>query len=370
MATGLLGIADMKQFAIPVGWDAGELAKFQFAGTGTTYDQVITDIVTALSIVNSGLLNDPLYGAMLSVTTEMTVEYRDGTANGMNERTEYGEPDARRGTTIGHMLPLKSFDRKLGWTYDFLRKARPIQLEADIADAAQDIADNWQRRALIRFFSNVENQLGTSGYDVPLIVGGGNVPYTPPSYDGKSFASTHTHFDRQTDDAAGRLAALKAGAAHLREHGIMPPYTAIVPMADQTIYTGLTEFIKPQRGIQYVRTDGSNGTTAVMPIDDRYFGAVDADGNMIFLTASTRVPTDYLGMWKPYGANDQRNPLRVRYSPDLGVGAILLRGEGFRKFPLENAIILQEFGVGIGDRLNGYACLFAAAGGYVVPTIS
>ncbi len=139
MATGLLGIADMKQFAIPVGWDAGELAKFQFAGTGTTYDQVITDIVTALSIVNSGLLNDPLYGAMLSVTTEMTVEYRDGTANGMNERTEYGEPDARRGTTIGHMLPLKSFDRKLGWTYDFLRKARPIQLEADIADFQEQI---------------------------------------------------------------------------------------------------------------------------------------------------------------------------------------------------------------------------------------
>jgi hypothetical protein len=62
--------------------------------------------------------------------------------------------------------------------------------------------------------------------------------------------------------------------------------------------------------------------------------------------------------------------LRVRFASDLGPGAVLMRGEGFRQYPLEHAILLHEFGVGVGNRLNGYACFFAASGDYTDPTIS
>lgn len=367
----LLGISDMKQFAIPVGWDSSELAKFKFAdGGGTTYEQVVNDIATALSIVNGGLVNHPFYGSLISVTSEMAIEYRDGGSGGMNERSEYTKPDARRGTTLGHMLPLKSFDRGLGWTYDFLRKARPIQIESDIAAAMLDVEDNWQKRILTRFFSSAENLIGTAGYDVGFVCASSTLVYTPPAFEGKSFLSTHTHFDRQTDDSAGRIAALDAGAMHLKEHGILGPYTAIVPEVDSADFQALTNFIKPNRGIQYVRTD-STAPNGQMAIDEMaYIGAVETKNGIVMLKTTPRLPTNYLGMFKPFGIGDQRNPLAVRYSPDLGVGALLLRGEGFRQYPLENAVIMHEFGVGCGNRLNGYACYFAANGSYTDPTIS
>jgi hypothetical protein len=75
-------------------------------------------------------------------------------------------------------------------------------------------------------------------------------------------------------------------------------------------------------------------------------------------------------MYKTYGPMDARNPLAVRYSEDLGAGVILMAGEGFRKFPLEHATAIHEFGVGVRDRLAAYLVYFAASGDYTAPTIS
>ncbi len=365
MAT-LLGRNDMKQFAVPLGWDATELAKYRLAD-GTTYDQVTNDIIEGLQVVNGQLLSDPLYGSLLSTTEELTMEYRDGTgAGGMNERTEYARPDPRRAGTIGHMLPLRAYDRALGWTWDFLQNARQIQIDSDISAALQDVKDNFQRRLLMRFFSNTENLIGTAGYDEPFVFGsGGTIKYTPPAYNGKAFASSHTHFDRKADYAA----ALEAGAGHLFEHGLMGPYRAIVPAVDAATIKGLTGYIKPDRGVDYIRTDtGAVGQLRMG--DEQYIGAFETSYGIVWLWANPRLPTATLGMYKAFGNGDQRNPLAVRYNPRFGVGAFLLRGEMLREFPLENAIIMHEFGVGVGSRLNGYAATIAGSGDYVVPTIS
>src|SRR5688500_1140429 len=143
----LLGVNDLKAFALPVGWDAGELAKYALAD-GTTYEQMVDTIAAGLAVANEGLINDPILGNMVSITAEVGLEYRSGAGNGMSERTEYQRADARRAATSGHTLPIKSYDRSLGWTFDFLRKARAAQLEADIADALYDVRDNWERQLL------------------------------------------------------------------------------------------------------------------------------------------------------------------------------------------------------------------------------
>lgn len=62
--------------------------------------------------------------------------------------------------------------------------------------------------------------------------------------------------------------------------------------------------------------------------------------------------------------------MQQRHAKDLGPGAVLMRGEAFRQYPLEQAILIHEFGVGVGNRLNGYACYFATSGSYTSPTIS
>jgi len=188
--SALLGPHDLKNLALPLGWDGGELAKVAFAD-GTSYDAVIETLLAGLELANQGLLNEPILVGLASPTAEAMVEYREGTGHGMSERTEYQRAEARRAVTGGHMLPLKSYDRALGWTYDFLRKARPAQLEADIADALDDVRSNWERALLRRFFSAAENPIGAAGYDLPFAVGaGGQWLLRPQPMAGRTSAPT------------------------------------------------------------------------------------------------------------------------------------------------------------------------------------
>ena len=364
----VLGIADLKQFALPLGVDASEIARYQLAD-GTNYDQLLNDISAALALTGNSILNDPIYGSLIGETTEMMKEYRQGAGTtGMQVRTEYTRADPQRGATIGHMIPLKRFDYTLGWTADFLRYARRGQLDADIQDALYGVVDNAQRSILTRFFTTTENQMGSSGYDVPFVKGAGTVLFTPPPYNGQTFANTHTHFDRQTTSA--QATTLKAGAKTLWEHGITGPYMAIIPFADITTYTALTGWIKPQRGIEYVRTD-SAANFGVLPMDDQAFiGAFETDNGIAYCWASPRLPTNYLGMYKSYGTNNPNNPLALRYAPDFGAGPVLMRSPAFRMTPLEQVDFWHDIGIGMNNRLNGYACYFNAAGSYVDPTIS
>ncbi len=104
----MLGVNDLKQFALPRGWDAGELAKYALAD-GVTYEQLVDNIVAGLVVANDSLMNDPILGSLISLTTEAAIEYRDGTMGSMEERTEHAKADIRRGATTGHTLPLKSY---------------------------------------------------------------------------------------------------------------------------------------------------------------------------------------------------------------------------------------------------------------------
>jgi hypothetical protein len=360
-----LGFNSLLQFALPAGWDGGELAKHRLAD-GTSAEEFFADMVAALGGAAQDMLNDPFYGMLFSVTTELGAEYRQGNATtGMSKRSEFTRADPTRSNTVGHMYPLHSFDETIGFTYDFLRKARVTQLEANITDRLYDVRDEFERQLLTRLFSNADNQLGSSGYDVGFVRGGGAVSYVPPAWRGQTFAATHNHYDRKA--ATGEFdVALKAGVTHLWEHGISGPYIGTVPFAQRATYTGLTGFHKPDRdGLIYANT-----TNLANINEETYFGLFETDLGVVFLHASARVPSNYLGIVRGYGSNDPRNPLAVRVSPDYLFSPVAMRGEGFKQFPLENISIIHEYGVGVKDRLNGYACYFHGSGDYVVPAIS
>jgi hypothetical protein len=364
----ILGMNSLMQFALPAGWDSSELLKHQLAD-GITYQEMLNDIAVALQEVGGALASDPRYGGMVSFTTELGFEYAQGTAlTGMEERTEYRTADARRGATVGHMLPLKSFDRKLQWTWDFLRKARRIQLDNDIMVAMYDVRDEFERRVLTRFFTNAEYQLGSSGYDLPIANASSAVAYVPPAFNGKTFASSHTHFVRDT--TANRVAAIKTGVASLREHGIMAPFNGIVPTAEVSTYTALSNFVRPERNLS--RYNGSSDMATGEINEQVYFGALETDFGLIYLWETERLPSTYFGLYKSYGSNDPRNPLAVRHSEDLGSQPIM---KPTGNHPLEGAEIIHEYGVGVNGapmtaRLNGYCIHFDAAGDYDNPTIS
>jgi hypothetical protein len=85
---------------------------------------MLADVRTGLTVLNGSLLDMPHYSDLFAVQDEPEVEYPIGVTNGWEEATEYGVPDPKRGATTGHMLPLTAFDRALGWTMMYLRKAR------------------------------------------------------------------------------------------------------------------------------------------------------------------------------------------------------------------------------------------------------
>lgn len=363
--TALLGVNDLKNWALPSGWDATKLQEFQLAD-GTTLDVVYNEFVGASIAAAQTILEHPVFGNMVYVTTEPALEYRNGLAStGLDARSEYTRADAKRSQMIGHMLPEGSFDRSLGFTMDFLRKVRMSHIEAHIEDVIYDVVDEFQRQALTRFFSNTENVLGSSGYDLPFANASSNVVYTPPAYAGQTFASSHTHFDRK--GTSNHLDAIKAGARHLAEHGIMGPYVGIIPEADVATYQAVTGFTYPELG-----SLATVSNTDRLAVDESVFiGGVHTRDGWVLLHATPRVPTNYFGMFKAYGSNDRRNSLAVRVSTDYLFTPVFLRGDGFRVSPLENMTLIHEYGVGVNrGRLNGYLCEFDSSGSYGNPTIS
>ena len=364
MAT--LGPNDLKQFALPTYWDAAELEKYRLAD-GTTYDALIADIGSALAMANARLMADPIMASLCSITTEMAVEYRIGVSNGFEAHTEYGRPDAKRGATTGHMLPLNGYDRAFGWTWDFLRKARRSQIDADIASGIDDLRDKFEQQVLTRLFKSTYTAVGSSGRSMPWADGGtAEATYVPVAYPerGGTFLYTHDHIEPLNGITQTNL---ETAVLDLWEHGMDGPFELLVSATDISSWTDVTSvtgFVpKASPMIRYGLTQD------LAQLGDDYLGAVETDYGLCVLRATGRIPTAFWAVYKSYGAGDQRNPLKVRVG-DYGLGAILLAGDHIREYPLENCILFTEFGVGVGEDRTAAIVVKNTSGSYADPTIS
>jgi len=364
MAT--LGLADLKDTALPSLWDSGELEQIRLAD-GTTFDQLEALVRAGLAEMNASLLSMSHYGDLFSVDDEAEQEYPIGVTNGVEEATEYGMPDPKRGATTGHMLPLKKWDRALGWTMMYLREARRAKLDADVRAAMNDIRDNWQKRLLTRFFTSTGNTVGsTSNADVPFAdAGSTDSTYVPPdSPEGESFDTTHTHLLRHAAISDTNLATT---VEHLQEHGHQSPFDCIASRTDVSSWTGLTGFKAPEwPGILY---HASGVERANVPEMTTYLGYVETDYGIVRIWPTPRVPTNYYGLFKSYGPGDPRNSLKVRISQAWGWGWRLVPGTWVNA-PQMVAVMYNEFGVGVGDRVGGVLVEIDSSGSYATPTIS
>jgi hypothetical protein len=365
MAT--LGFADLKNTALPSLWDSTEIIKAQMAD-GATFEQMVADIEAGLAELNAMLLDMPHYGGLLAVGDDVAMKYEIGVSNGVQEITEYGKPDPKRGATTGHTLPLKSYARGLGWTQMYLRKANMIDLDADVRSVVRDIKDHWQQTALTRFFKKEGETVGsTSNASVPLADGGDtDSSYVPPdSPEGESFASSHDHFLRH---AALNDTNLNTTLEHLQEHGHQAPFDAIGARADAATWTALTGWKAPEwPGVMYHASGVERAD--VMEITN-YFGYVETDYGIVRVWLTPRVPTAYYGVFRSYGPGDPRNPVRVRIDANTGYGWRLVPGVWVNA-PEQMAVPFAEYGMGIAqDRTNGVCVEIDSAGDYATPTIS
>lgn len=365
----VLGINDLKQKAIPATWDAGELERLRLAD-GTTYAELVNDIAGGLALVNAELMAIPLVSGLISVTTDLVVEYPVGVSNGYEDHTEYGEPDQKRGKVTGHMLPLRKYDRGLGWTYDMLEDARRSQLDADIASLIADTRNLWVQKILTRLFKSTYDSVGSSGKSCPIADGGtADSAYVPVNYPERAdaFDSSHTHLQRLSGITQANL---ETAVGHIWEHGHDGPYELLVAQADLGDWqntSNVTGYVG--RAWDQVNYGSGNDTASVISPD--VHGVVTTKYGVCLLRSNARIPTKYWAVFKSYGAQDQRNPLRVRYDARYGIGGVILAGDHIRRYPLENCISVMRFGVGVGeDRCAAVIVYNHTSGSYTSPTIS
>lgn len=341
------------------GWDATELEKFRLADD-TPYSTVVSRMNTAINALNAELSNDPFWSGLVSFTDQPELEYRQGTSNGMELHTEYGRPDAARADTTGHMLPLLAWDRRLAWTWDYLRRARMPQIEADIADAIKDVRDRWRLQILGRILKRTDDSgalkgLGTAGYSpgFATTAGSTNVDFVPPAYGGTVFTSTHEHYVAIAGGAF-TAAVFTDAKDELKEHGHVAPFDFLIGPSDRATVAALTGFVGTRSQLI------AYGSTADLAADSGMPTAgVDLIGVMVddFRVWEVRGMPQYYGFaYKSYGPRSQRNPLIVRVTKGTSAPRVQVFPDpnaGSPLSPLQNMMLFVEFGVGVNDRTAG-----------------
>lgn len=356
-----LGPRDTSSLVMLTGWDATELKNFELQD-GTSIVQVTSELNAALGALNAELYGHPVWSALVSYTDQPDVEYRVGASNGFNVHTEYGTPDSRRASTEGHMLPLLGYDRGLGWTWDYLRKARMGQIQADIADAIKDARDKYRVAVLTRLLqrgddSGATKGLGTGGYSPGFATAAAStsVDFVPPTYGGTAFTSAHEHYVG-ISGGAFTAALFQDAKAELREHGHEPPYDFAIGTSDETTVRGLTGFVAADAAwVQYGALQ-DRATFAGLEVAQGAYPIGAMEDFRVWVVSG--VPQYYGFGWKSYGPNSQRNPLRVRLQKGMMrpmVTAMPDPRNGSMAHPLQYLMLFTEFGVGVGDRTNGTA---------------
>lgn len=364
----VLGPSDLKDITLPSLWDQTYLQNVRLQGN-QSFEEVMNDVRAALGMFNANdLLGMEHFRDMVAVQDTPEVEYATGTTGGVEEFVEYKVADPRRGATTGHIIPRRVWDRTLGWTLLYLQRARPAKIDADIRSAMTDLRLHYQKRALQQFFKSTRVQVGSSGYSVPFADGGTAdstyVPYTSPR--GSTFLSTHSHYLRQA--ATLSTTSVDAALAHLWEHGHDAPYTLIIPQADIATWQGLANYRAPAwADLRYMsNTTVRAGITDIM---GDIFGYYESPYGLARIWATPLLPTNYYGAFKPYGEADPRNPLRIYFNPDIGLGWNVAPGL-YINAPQFMGVLMAEFDFGVGeDRTNGVAVYLNASGNYVDPTI-
>lgn len=356
-----LGRRDLSLLTLPVGWDATELENIRLRD-GTTYGEVAEMVNSALGALNAEINGDPFYSSLVSYTDEVAAEYAIGSSNGFERHTEYGRPDAKRGETTGHMLPIADYDRRLGWTWDYLKRARMSQVEADIQDAIKDARDLFRVRVLTRLLKRTDDSgaalgLGAGGLSpgFATIYSSTGVDFVPPAFGGTTFTNSHEHYVGSTG-GAHTLAVFQDARDELEEHGHVPPFTYIAGPTEETAIKALSGFVSAADPmVRY----GTLQDVAVRPLvygtnGVKYIGTLE--GFDIWIVRG--MPQYYGFGYKSYGPNSQRNPLMIRV-PE-GARSLVFQGfpdplGGNPNYPLQNLMLYTEFGVGVSDRTNGTA---------------
>lgn len=371
----ILGGLTILQRAFPTGIDGTRVGQWRLERADMSFAQLAQMLAAALGEFNQRVVNK--WGWLVYITEDDYLEYEDGgSVTPSPDITDVDRIDMLHGTTIGHMLDLRVYGEAVGGSKRAMRDLTEQKFRAAVSNIVKRLEWRLEQRVLTRVFTDTENPLGTSGYDVGWVTSSGNVVYTPPAYDGQTFAG-HTHYIGKATSGNDLGDLLEDLVETVQEHGHDAPYHAIVSRADTNTYRDLSRFVESvDTNISVIDRGGETA-------GNRYFARVDQRPPMeigryqstygdVILRATARVPASYCAVVKSYGVNNMRNPIAIRVHPSTGFGAYIVpETTEDNQYPVKKLSIEMEYGVSCNmERTAGAAGYFVADGNWVDPTIS
>jgi hypothetical protein len=360
------GYLDTQYIDFPAGVDATYLASLR-TRAGVDFARVMREIDSRLGALNRTL--DPLVASLITPTTEAWADSSGAPALEVDERGEYTLARPQLVEGAAHMLPIRGYDVSLGFTEDGLEGMSLHRILLNVDSLLAGFRRLYRRQALKRLFSDAEVRVAPTTTDTsPGFAGSGtgeNV-FSRPFPDGQALPGGYTHYLAANTSNAGALATTLKTARDRMRRWHSGPYDLIAPSdvlplieaitgdgpSDSFVSAG-SALVRPALGEAEARVDSA-----------QYVGVLFGDIRVQMGIEDTQAPN--LALFKSYGALDPRNPLAWRYEEKKGRNAVLR----YRSlYPLDQAVVKQDFGIGVNDR-TGAVLIHAAAGAtsYVSPT--
>lgn len=326
---------------------------------GVPFAEILTELDSRMGALNTGL--DPLLADLLSVTTEAVADDTGPVAFTIEERTERTIARPQVMDESAHMLPLKGYDVTLGFTEDFLMTAPRRRVLNHVDSVIAGWRHLYRKVALTRLTSDAEVAVDKKTSAVsPGFAGSGsgsNV-FSRPFPDGSALSGGYTLYYRAATSA--RDATLKTMRDDLARWND-PPFDLIGSAAEITAIQALADFVSV--GSALVRP---GTTTAEALLDPNVYVGVYA-GNIRVRRPVLDWTSANVAMFKTFGPLNPANPLAWRYNPAIGRNAFVRYRD---LFPLSNAVVKQDFGIGVNNRVAAALAYFAASGAYTPPSIA
>lgn len=333
--------------------------------SGLQFGDLLGRVNAAMATVNSR--RDPLIASLIFETTSEVGKTRRTTRKFVQRGGEYTVARPQRGQAIGYMLPIYPHEIGTGWTERGLKRMHPDTLDGEL----QDVIDAWQQiyigETLDRFFSAteipVDNALTNATSPGFAGSGTGNNVFKGIFPDGTPIPGGYTHYARLPYTAAGVLdAGLRTYHDQIKKWH-MPPFDLIgTEAAINQLRTSSTMFVEASSSLVAA---GANTDRAL--VDGTIYVGVWNGDTRVRMGIPQLGSTLHLAMYKTYGNFAAGNPLAWRTYADDSRNVVT---KSRALYPLDEAISMQDFGIGVSDRVA--AALFYlndTGGAYLPPTV-
>jgi hypothetical protein len=326
---------------------------------GITFQEIIGEIDTRLGVLAGAI--DPLLADLITVTTEPTADDTAPVAFTIEERSERTIARPQLAEESAHMLPIKGYDVALGFTEDFLMNAPRRRVLNQVDSVVAGLRHLYRKLILTRLTSDAEIGVDkkTSATSPGFAgSGSGSNVFSRPFPNGSALTGGYTQYYRAATSARDvTLKAMRDQLALWQE----PPFDLIGSASEIAAISLLPDFVSA--GSVLVRPAQTVAEALLNP--DTYVGVYDK--NIRVRKPVLDWTSANVVMFKSFGALNPANPLAWRYDPQRGRNAFVR----FRSlFPLDNAVILQDLGIGVNNRVAAALAYFAASGNYTPPTIA